>query len=227
VGHAQAPRRLSSPALRLKVNEIFHSIQGESTFAGRACVLVRLTGCQMRCRWCDTPYSFYQGEWMTLPEILERVGSFGCPLVELTGGEPLLQPASVDLLRELCDAGYEVLLETGGGLDISRVDPRVRRIVDIKCPGSGEHEANHWPNLEVLRPADELKLVLADEGDYLWARELVLSRRLAERCTVHFSPVYGELEPETLAAWILRDRLPVRLQLQVHKLVWGADARGV
>ncbi|HVS01813.1 MAG TPA: radical SAM protein [Thermoanaerobaculia bacterium] len=215
------------PADRLRVNEIFYSLQGESTFAGRPCVLVRLTGCQMRCRWCDTPYSFYEGEWMSRDEVLARVAAFGCPLVELTGGEPLLQPGALPLLAALCDAGYEVLLETGGGLDISAVDPRVRRIVDVKCPGSGEHEANHWPNLEALRPTDELKLVLADEDDYRWARELVRSRRLAERCPVHLSPVAGSLEPRLLAEWLLRDRLPVRLQLQLHKLLWGADARGV
>jgi 7-carboxy-7-deazaguanine synthase len=221
------PEAPSQPPPRLKVHEIFYSIQGESTFAGRPCVLVRLTGCQMRCRWCDTTYSFYEGEWLTIPAVLERVAAFGCPLVELTGGEPLLQPAAVPLLGALCDAGYEVLLETGGGLDISRVDPRVRRIVDIKCPGSGEQDRNHWSNLEGLRGSDELKLVIADEPDYLWARELVRARELAARCVVHFAPVQGELAPAQLAAWILRDRLPVRLQVQLHKVLWGAGARGV
>ncbi len=212
---------------RLKVHEIFYSLQGESTRAGRPCVLVRLTGCQMRCRWCDTEYAFYAGQWMSVDEVLARVDEIGCPLVELTGGEPLLQPAARPLMARLCDRGYEVLLETGGGIDVAGVDPRVRRIVDVKCPGSGEADNNYWPNLDQLKASDEVKMVLADEADYLWARDLVLERRLAETCEVHFSPVHGELDDERLAAWILRDRLPVRLQLQVHKLLWGADARGV
>ena len=215
------------PGERLRVNEIFYSLQGESTFAGRPCVLVRLTGCQMRCRWCDSEYAFYQGEWMSVDAVLERVESFGCPLVELTGGEPLLQPAARPLLAELCERGYEVLLETGGGVDIAGIDPRVRRIVDVKCPSSGEADNNHWPNLDQLTDRDEVKLVLADEEDYLWARDLVRERRLDEVCPVHFSPVHGELDSERLASWILRDRLPVRLQLQIHKLLWGAETRGV
>lgn len=212
---------------RLKINEIFYSIQGESTRAGLPCVLVRLTGCQMRCTWCDTEYSFYQGRWMTLAEIIAEVDAFGCPMVELTGGEPLLQPAVLPLMREFCEAGYEVLLETGGGVDISGVDPRVRRIVDVKCPGSGEVDNNHWPNLDLLTARDEVKMVLADEADYLWARDLVLERRLHARCAVHFSPVHGAIDLEALAGWILRDRLPVRLQLQMHKFIWGAQTRGV
>jgi len=212
---------------RLRVNEIFYSLQGESTSAGFPCVLVRLTGCQMRCHWCDSEYSFYEGQWMTRVEILEAVAKFGCPMVELTGGEPLLQPASLPLLREFCDCGYEVLLETGGGVTIAGVDPRVRRIVDVKCPGSGEAENNHWPNLELLTSHDELKFVLAGEGDYLWARDLVQERQLAGTCPVHFSPVHGSIDLEELASWILRDRLPVRLQLQMHKFIWGAETRGV
>lgn len=215
------------PSERLKVHEIFYSIQGESTFAGRPCVLVRLTGCQMRCRWCDTEYAFFEGEWMSRRAVLERVAAFGCPLVELTGGEPLLQPGARPLLAELCDCGYEVLLETGGGLDVAGVDPRVHRIVDVKCPGSGEVDANCWPNLERLAARDEVKFVLAGEDDYRWARDLVRERRLDEVCPVHFAPVHGELDGEALASWILRDRLPVRLQLQIHKLLWGGDARGV
>ncbi|MCG8462553.1 MAG: 7-carboxy-7-deazaguanine synthase QueE [Holophagales bacterium] len=220
---------LALPAAeRLKVHEIFHSIQGESTYAGRRCVLVRLTGCQMRCVWCDTPYAFYKGEWMSRAQVLERVASFGCPLVELTGGEPLLQPGALPLMRELCDAGYEVLLETGGGVDISGVDPRVVRIVDVKCPGSGEAQNNHWPNLDHLAPHDELKFVLADEDDYRWARRLVLERALHERArAVHFSPVHGACDPQVLAGWLLRDQLPVRLQLQAHKYIWSPEARGV
>ena len=212
---------------RLRVNEIFHSIQGESTFAGRRCVLVRLTGCQMRCRWCDTEYSFYEGDWMTREAILEQVASHGCPLVELTGGEPLLQPACLPLLTDLCDAGYEVLIETGGGVDISGVDPRVHRILDVKCPGSGESEANHWPNLAQLTARDEVKFVLAGRDDYLWAKKVVEKHRLADLCPVHFSPVHGEVDLEALAGWILEDRLSVRLQLQMHKFIWHPDTRGV
>ena len=211
---------------RLKVHEIFHSLQGESSFAGYPCVMVRLTGCQMRCVWCDTEYAFYEGEWWTLERILEQVKGHGCPLVELTGGEPLLQPAALQLLRMLCDHGYEVLLETGGGLDIGGVDPRVRRIVDVKCPGSGEAENNRWANLDLLTERDELKFVLAGESDYLWAREVLARHRLVGRCAIHFSPVHGALEPRDLANWMLRDRLQVRLQLQLHKQLWGA-ARGV
>jgi 7-carboxy-7-deazaguanine synthase len=226
------PRTVGPPlglpaAERLKVNEIFYSLQGESSRAGRPCVLVRLTGCQMRCSWCDSEHSFYSGEWMSRAEVLARVAAFGCPLVELTGGEPLLQPGARPLLAALCDAGYEVLLETGGGLDVGGVDPRVRRIVDVKCPASGEAENNRWENLAALTSRDELKFVVADEGDYHWAREVVLRRRLAERCPVHFSPVAGRLEPRRLAEWILADHLPVRLGLQLHKVLWGADARGV
>jgi 7-carboxy-7-deazaguanine synthase len=211
---------------RVKLHEIFYSIQGESTFAGRPCVLVRLTGCQMRCSWCDTEYAFYEGRWRTLDEVLHEVEAFACPLVELTGGEPLLQPGALPLMTRLCDRGHEVLLETGGGLDIARVDPRVRRIVDVKCPGSGESPNNRWENLPLLTQRDEVKFVLADERDYDWAREIAARHDLASRCTVHFAPVEGRLDPTRLAEWILRDRLPVRLQLQLHKRLWG-DARGV
>lgn len=212
---------------RVKVNEIFYSLQGESTAVGRPCVLVRLTGCQMRCAWCDSEHSFYAGEWMALEEVVRRVAAYGCPLVEVTGGEPLLQPGARSLMAALCDRGWEVLLETGGGLDIGGVDPRVRRILDVKCPASGEAGANRWENLELLTARDEVKLVVADEADYLWARRVLTERRLAERCAVHLSPVTGRLEPAQLAAWILRDRLPVRLTLQLHKLLWGPEARGV
>ncbi len=227
LSHEQAEIARMPVGERLRINEIFHSIQGESTFAGRRCVLVRLTGCQMRCRWCDTEYSFYEGSWMTRHEILEQVASFGCPLVELTGGEPLLQPASLPLLKDLCDAGYEVLLETGGGVDISPVDPRVRRILDVKCPGSGEVDGNHWPNLDQLRSTDEVKFVLADRADYEWARALVAERQLSETCPVHFSPVHGEINVEALAGWILADQLDIRLQLQMHKFIWHPQTRGV
>jgi 7-carboxy-7-deazaguanine synthase len=215
------------PAERLRVNEIFCSLQGESTFAGLRCVLVRLTGCQMRCVWCDTPYAFHQGRWMSRTAIMTAVAAFDCPLVELTGGEPLLQPGAMPLMTALADAGYRVLLETGGGVDISGIDPRVHRILDVKCPGSGEVDNNHWPNLELLRDGDEVKLVLADEADYRFARDLVMKHGLGERFPVHFSPVHGQLDRLPLAEWILRDHLPVRLQLQLHKLVWDPKARGV
>jgi 7-carboxy-7-deazaguanine synthase len=217
----------ASPNTRLKIHEIFFSIQGESTFAGRPCVFVRLTGCQMRCVWCDTAYAFYDGAWMAVDEILERVAAFGCPLVEVTGGEPLLQPDVHALMTALCDAGHEVLLETGGGLDIAPVDPRVRRILDVKCPGSGESQNNRWENLDLLRPTDELKFVVAHRRDYEWAREVIAQRALAGRCPIHLSPVWDAIPPADLAAWILEDRLPVRLTLQQHKVLWGKDARGV
>jgi len=215
------------PGGRLRIHEIFHSIQGESTFAGRPCVFVRLTGCQMRCVWCDTEYAFFAGSWMDLDQILAEVERFGCPLVEVTGGEPLLQPAVHELMRRLADSGHEVLLETGGGFDIAGVDPRVRRIVDVKCPGSGESANNFWPNLEVLGPTDELKFVLADRADYEWALGVIAEHGLAGRCPIHFSPVWGRLEPAELAAWMLADGAPARLGLQLHKLLWGPEARGV
>lgn len=227
VPQGDAGVRALPASLRVKVNELFYSLQGESSFAGRPCVMVRLTGCQMRCRWCDSEYAFFAGTWRSLDEVVAEVESYGCPLVELTGGEPLLQPGARPLLARLCDAGYEVLLETGGGLDIGDVDPRVHRIVDVKCPGSGELAGNRWQNLDLLTPRDELKLVLAGRDDYLWARDLVVRRSLAARCPVWLSPVEGELAPATLAAWILEDRLPVRLGGQLHKQLWGADARGV
>lgn len=213
--------------VRLKIYEIFYSIQGESTFAGRPCVLVRLTGCQMRCSWCDTEYAFHGGAWMGLDEVLAKVAAFGCPLVEVTGGEPLLQPGCLPLLSALADAGYEVLLETGGGLDITPVDPRVRRILDVKCPASGESANNRWENLTDLRATDEIKFVVADRGDYDWAKGVIAERSLAGVCPIHFSPVWESCPPADLAAWILADRLPVRLTLQQHKILWGKDTRGV
>jgi 7-carboxy-7-deazaguanine synthase len=225
VAHGVAGGQAAEP--RLKIHEIFYSLQGESTFAGRPCVLVRLTGCQMRCSWCDTEYAFYEGGWMSLDEVVERVASFGCPLVEVTGGEPLLQPAVHPLMTRLCDEGYEVLIETGGGLDISPVDSRVRRIVDVKCPASGEAGNNRWQNLDDLRPTDELKFVVADRGDYDWAKAVIADRGLAGRCPIHLSPVWESMPPAELAAWILADRLPVRLTLQQHKILWGKETRGV
>jgi len=216
------------PERRVKVNEIFYSLQGESTHVGRPCVLVRLTGCQMRCAWCDSEYAFYAGEWRTIEEVLATVAAFGCRLVELTGGEPLLQPGAFTLLAALCDAGYEVLVETGGGVDIGPVDPRVRRILDVKCPASGEAEHNRWENLALLKAGDELKFVLAAAADYEWAKEVIAVRGVDRLdLPIHFTPVWGSLDPAELGGWILRDRLPVRLSLQLHKLLWGPEARGV
>ena len=223
-----ADSRLALPASeRLRVNEIFYSIQGESTHAGYPCVLVRLTGCQMRCNWCDSEYSFFAGDWMSLDEVEAEIDRHGCSLVEVTGGEPLLQPGVHPLMQRLCERGYDVLLETGGGIDISPVDSRVRRILDVKCPGSGEVDGNYWDNLDCLTPRDEVKFVIANRVDYEWARERLVEHHLAQLCPVNLSPVEGELGAAELAAWILEDGLPVRLNLQIHKVLWGADAKGV
>lgn len=211
----------------LKVTEIFHSIQGESTHAGRPCVFVRLTGCPLRCTWCDTAYAFYGGRDLTENDVIEQVRAFGCPLVEVTGGEPLSQPEACSLLARLCDEGFEVLLETSGAIDTAGVDLRVRVVLDVKCPGSGMAERMHWPNLERLASQDEVKFVIKDRGDYEWARDLIRRRDLTARCTVLVSPVFGETDPRQLAEWVLADRLPVRFQLQLHKHVWAPDMRGV
>jgi 7-carboxy-7-deazaguanine synthase len=210
----------------LRVTEIFYSIQGESSWAGLPCVFVRLTGCNLRCRWCDSEYTFSGGEQASLQEVLSRVAAYGCRLVEVTGGEPLAQKGAHELIRALCDAGYEVLIETSGSIDVSDVDRRARLILDVKCPGSGEAEKNHWPNLALLRPGDEVKFVIADRGDYDFAREVIERHALAGRPLL-FSPVWGELDLRTLAEWMLQDRVPARLQTQLHKHIWGAEARGV
>lgn len=212
----------------LTINEIFHSIQGESTHAGRPCVFVRLTACDLRCSWCDTPYAFHEGRKMSLDQVVAEVRRYGCELVEITGGEPLLQREVYPLMQRLLDEGYSVLLETGGHRSIEDVPAEVVRIVDVKCPGSGEAEKNHWPNLGMLRAADEVKFVIRDRADYEFARDAVNRYALPGKCAaILFSPVHAELAPKELAAWILEDRLPVRLQLQAHKYVWGADVRGV
>ena len=212
----------------LTINEIFHSIQGESTYAGAPCVFVRLTACDLRCTWCDTPYAFTEGSKRTVAEVVEAVAAFGCALVEITGGEPLLQDDVYPLMTELRTRGLTVLVETGGHISVDRVPDGVVKIIDVKCPASGESARNHWPNLDLLGPADEVKFVVADRADYEFARGVLERHRLAARCAaVLFSPVYGVLAPPDLAAWILADKLPVRLQLQVHKYIWGAHARGV
>lgn len=211
----------------LRLRELYRSIQGESSYAGRPCTFIRTAGCDIRCRWCDEPQAFSGGERVALDEVLERVDALGVPLVEITGGEPLLQEAVPELVRALLERGYQVLVETGGHRDISVLDPRARAIVDVKCPGSGEAQSFDPANLERLRPGDELKFVIADRTDYEWARARVEEAGLASRAPVHFSPVHGELDPAELSAWILEDGLDVRLNLQLHKYVWGADARGV
>jgi len=212
----------------LTINEIFHSIQGESTHAGRPCVFVRLTACDLRCSWCDTPYAFHEGRKMSVDQVVADVGAFGCPVVEITGGEPLLQPDVYPLMRRLLERGHTVMLETGGHRSIAQVPAGVIRIVDVKCPGSGEVEKNDWTNLDVLMPPDEVKFVIKDRADYEFAREVVTRHALAGRCAaVLFSPVHGVLAPKDLAAWILEDRVPVRLQLQAHKYIWSPEARGV
>lgn len=211
----------------LRVNEIFHSIQGESTHAGRPCVFVRLTGCNLRCVWCDTAYAFHEGVSMTVGQVVERVAGYGCGLVELTGGEPLLQPEAVDLMRALLARGHEVLLETGGSLPIRDVPAGVRRIVDVKCPGSGESDRNLWENLDALRDGDELKFVVLDRADYEWAKQTIRARRLDTKAPILLSAVVPSMDAGALARWILEDHLPVRLQLQMHKLLWPGESRGV
>jgi 7-carboxy-7-deazaguanine synthase len=212
----------------LTINEIFHSIQGESTHAGRPCVFVRLTACDLRCSWCDTPYAFTEGHKVAVDDVVEQVAAYGCELVEITGGEPLLQPDVYPLMRALVGRGLTVMLETGGHRSIEGVPDGVIRIVDVKCPASGEAARNHWPNLDLLRPADEVKFVIQDRADYEFARDAVARHGLgAKTAGVLFSPVHGVLDPATLAAWILADRLAARLQLQTHKYIWGAQARGV
>lgn len=207
----------------LRVTEIFHSLQGESSRVGLPTVFVRLTGCPLRCVWCDTEYAFSGGESASIADILQRVAAFDCTTVCVTGGEPLAQKNCLSLLSALCDAGHSVSLETSGALDIGAVDPRVARIVDLKAPGSGEQTKNRWENLDLLTARDELKLVLASREDYDWAVSAYHQRRLFERCPVLFSPVQGRLDPAQLAQWILDDRLPVRFQLQLHKLLWGSS----
>jgi 7-carboxy-7-deazaguanine synthase len=208
-----------SAATRLKITEIFFSIQGEAVFSGWPTVFVRLTGCPLRCQYCDTAYAFTGGEWRTFAEIETAVRKYGTPYVCVTGGEPLAQPRCIALLQELCDAGLVVSLETSGALDISAVDARVARVVDLKTPGSKESHRNRWQNLELLTPRDAVKIVLCDRADYEWARDVVAKRALP--CPVFFSPSYEELPAGTLADWILEDRLPVRLQVQLHKVLWG------
>ncbi len=222
---------MSEPFLR--ITEIFHSIQGESTWAGVPCTFVRITGCPLRCTWCDTEYAFHGGTRMTFDDIMRTVASHPARVVEITGGEPLAHPGAVDLARRLLEEGYTVLVETSGAFDVSGLDERVHTIMDLKCPGSGESHRNLWENLDHLDERDEVKFVIKDRTDYEWARDTIEERGLDARVrdgslkALLMSPVWGELELESLAGWILEDGLPVRFQIQVHKLIWGAEAKGV
>lgn len=207
--------------MKLRIHEIFHSLQGESSRVGLPTVFVRLTGCPMRCVYCDTAYAFHGGGSMEIDTIMEKVAEYGAHYVTVTGGEPLAQRDCHVLLTRLCDAGYSVSLETGGAMDIAKVDPRVSVILDIKTPGSGELEKNLWGNLEHLKAQDEVKFVLCDHADYLWAKELLDKQPLHHTCSVLFSPVYSQVNPTELAEWILADKLPVRMQVQLHKILWG------
>jgi 7-carboxy-7-deazaguanine synthase len=222
---------MSEPFLR--ITEIFHSIQGESTWAGLPCTFVRLTGCPLRCVWCDTEYAFHGGERMTLAQIEEAVVAFGTPLVEVTGGEPLAHRNAFPLVQRLLDRGFTVLVETSGAVDVAPLDARAHRIMDLKCPGSGEQARNLWSNLDHLTQRDEIKFVVTDRADFDWAVRVIRERGLDERVrtgtlrALHISPVWGRVEWQELAAWILEERLPIRLQPQLHKLIWGANVPGV
>lgn len=204
----------------LRIREIFYSLQGETSRIGLPTVFIRLTGCPLRCGYCDTAYAFSGGEHMTIATILQRVAQYQTQYVTVTGGEPLAQKACLMLLTALCDAAYSVSLETSGAMSLSGVDPRVNKIMDIKTPGSGEMEKNRWSNLETLTPHDEIKFVLCNEDDYQWARGIIEKHHLDKYCPVLLSPVYGQVDPSTLANWILKDQLPVRMQIQLHKLLW-------
>jgi 7-carboxy-7-deazaguanine synthase len=213
----------------LRVTEIFRSIQGESTHAGRPCTFVRLTGCPMRCVWCDSEYTFTGGEHLSLEDVMREVHSLGCKLVEVTGGEPLAQKAAFELIRRLCDEGFEVLVETGNYVSTEGLDPRAKVILDVKCPASGEEPRNDWSNLERLREdMDEVKFVVADEGDWLYAKRIIEERNLETRTrAVLISPVWGQIDLQQLATWIAASGLNIRMQLQLHKYIWGPEVHGV
>jgi 7-carboxy-7-deazaguanine synthase len=220
---ATAPAAAAAAADRLKITEIFLSLQGEARDAGWPTVFVRLTGCPLRCRYCDTTYSFFGGEWRGIDDILDEVAAHGVRHVCVTGGEPLSQKRCLDLLRRLCDAGYVVSLETSGAIDIAEVDPRVSRVLDIKTPASGEADRNRWENLPLLTAHDQIKFVICDRADYDWARAVLAEHRLHTRCDVLFSPSKEQLPARELADWIVADRLPVKFQMQLHKILWGDE----
>jgi 7-carboxy-7-deazaguanine synthase len=211
----------------IKVNEIYFSVQGESSRAGLPCVFIRLTYCNLRCEYCDTEYAFYAGEDYTIGEIVSEVKKYDCRLVELTGGEPLIQTQALDLMKRLCDEGYDVMLETGGSLSIQDVDRRVMIVMDLKCPTSGMIKKNFYENINYLKPSDEVKFVIGNREDYEWAKEIIEKYKLVGKNNVLMSVVFGELEPPTLVEWILEDKLNVRFQLQMHKFIWDPAATGV
>ncbi|MBN2425343.1 MAG: radical SAM protein [Calditrichaceae bacterium] len=211
----------------LKINEIFFSIQGESTFAGLPCIFIRLAHCNLRCNYCDTEYAFYQGTEMTFAEILDKINQYSCNLVEVTGGEPLLQKNVLPFIRLLLDKGRRVLVETGGHMDISGIDERAVIIMDIKCPGSGESDKNLWDNIGYLKKTDQVKFVISHRQDYLWTKDIINKYQLTDNHEVLLSPVFGRIDNQELAEWIIKDQLPVRLQLQIHKYIWAPDRRGV
>ncbi len=212
----------------LKVNEIFHSIQGEGSAAGLPCVFVRLTYCNLRCTYCDTEYAFYDGKDFTIEEVIDEVKKYGCNLVEITGGEPLVQmDECLELMKQLSDNGFEVMIETGGSLPINEIDPRVKIIMDLKCPSSGMLKKNLYENINYLKPIDEVKFVIGNKEDYEWAKEIIAEHSLNNKCEILFSVVFGKLEPIDLVNWILKDKLNVRFQLQMHKFIWHPETRGV
>ena len=219
---------MQSKTPTLTINEIYRSIQGESTWAGLPCVFVRLTFCDLRCSYCDTAYAFYSGSKMAVPEVIERVLALNSPLVEITGGEPLLQKNVLPLMKQLCDLGKNVLIETSGAHDISWIDPRVHRIMDLKTPGSGEAKRNRYENIPYLTRNDEVKFVIGSRDDYLWSREKVGEFDLSRLCgTVLFSPIFGRIDPRAIVEWMLEDQLAVRFQLQMHKFIWSPEMKGV
>ncbi|NMB80268.1 MAG: 7-carboxy-7-deazaguanine synthase QueE [Ignavibacteria bacterium] len=211
----------------LKVNEIYYSVQGESSKVGLPCVFVRLTYCNLRCTYCDTEYAFYEGNDKTIDEIISEVKKYNCKLVEITGGEPLVQSESLILMKQLCDKGFEVMLETGGSLPIKEIDKRVMIIMDLKCPSSKMMKKNLYENIDYIKSIDEIKFVIGDREDYDWSKELIEKYNLIEKCSVLFSVVFGKLEPVKLVEWILEDRLKVRYQLQMHKIIWHPETKGV
>ncbi len=211
----------------LKVNEIFYSIQGEGSKAGLPCIFIRLTYCNLRCSYCDTEYAFYEGTEMSIDEIFKEIGKYNCNLVEVTGGEPLVQSESLELMKQLCDSGYEVMLETGGSLPINEVDKRVKIILDFKCPTSKMMKKNYYNNIDFLKPIDEVKFVIGNREDYDWAKELLIKYNLTEKCEVLFSTVFNKLGNRELVEWILGDNLKVRFQTQLHKYIWEPDRKGV
>ena len=211
----------------IKINEIYLSVQGESTHTGLPCIFIRLTGCNLRCSWCDTAYAFHEGKNMSIDEILQKVENFGIHLVEITGGEPLMQDNVYTLIRRLIEKGYKVMLETGGSISLERVPKDVIKIMDLKCPGSGEQEKNNLDNLKLLAPHDEVKFVILDKKDYEWSRDIIKKYKINETAHVLLSPVFDKLELKEMVKWILEDRLPVRLQTQLHKIIWDKNTIGV